>query len=303
MSSFFRVETSPAQSEAEAIELLTKLRASNYPVKLIRGIKDGQSEAIYDLVMKLSTKLLLSRMTDKNTSDTEKQSSLTQLRGVIDQLFNNNSKLAAISFAAQLLQYYTLVCHEDFEPNNSLIDFDAFLTANNQWLGDVSANLFIVEYKLVKIYNDMVTYTDAKLGKIAPIKDVDQKTGLLLDHLGKIKKQVEGWEDLAPDNAFLIYLNFFINYTYAQALECQFKIHEKKLPLDEKLSLSTIQRDVFLTACKNALTRMNVVTEFSNAYQREFPVGAEFSLGQGVLHNMPEADLDKAKEHISSLLH
>ncbi len=284
-------------SEPNIIELLTQVRNANYSVISIHRINDNHLFQIQELVTDLGQKILGS----KSDADLKITEAHIKLQKVVSELMQTKNKYAIVSFAAQLLQYYTIICDKDFEPQQSLEDFNRLLTKRSAF-GEVSSNLFVMEYRLVKIYNDLITLSDAQMGKIAPIRDGECKLGILLEQLAAIKEKIDEWEPQNPDNIFVGYLNFTINYTYAQVLECQFNLQKHKLSEQEKALYADSQKDVFLTAAFDALVKIRTLEQYCNERQMLFAKGAEFSLGQSLLHKMPVDDLKVIQEHVSSLV-
>ncbi|EHL29655.1 hypothetical protein [Legionella drancourtii] len=286
-----------AASEPNIIELLTQLRHANYPMSSINSLNENHLSQIQELVTELGQKILGA----KSDADPKVGEARANVQKVVSELIKTKNKYAIVSFATQLLQYYTIICDQDFEPKQSLEDFNQLLVKKRAF-GDVSKNLFVTEYRLVKIYNDLITLTDAQMGKIAPIRDGECKLGILLEQLAAIKEKIDEWEPQNPDNIFLSYLNFTVNYTYAQVLECQFNLQKHKLSEQEKALYADSQKDIFLKAALDALVKIRTLVEYCNERQTPFAKGAEFSLGQSLLHKMPVDDLKVIQEHVSSLV-
>lgn len=286
-----------AAPEPSIIELLTQVRNANYPVISMSRLNETHFAQIQELVIDLGQKILGAQ----SAAAPKMEGAHAKLQLVAGELIKRKQKYAIVSFAAQLLQYYTIVCDKDFEPNQSLEDFNQLL-AKRSAFGDVSKNLFVIEYRLVKIYNDLISFTDAQMGKIAPIKYGEHKVSALLEQLAVIKEKVDEWEQKNPDNIFFSYLNFTVNYTYAQALECQFNLQEEKLSAEDKALYADAQKNVFLKAALAALDKTRILEADSEERKQPFAKGAEFSLGQGLLHKMSVNDLATVHEHVSTLL-
>lgn len=285
-----------AAPEPSIIELLTQVRNAGYPVISMNRLNETHLAKIQELVIELGHKILGA----KSAADPKIDEAHAKFQLVACELIKTKQKYAIVSFAAQLLQYYTIICDKDFEPNQSLDEFNQLLAKKNAF-GDVSNNLLVTEYRLIKIYNDLITFTDAQMGKIAPIKDGALKVARLLEQLVAIKEKVGEWEQKNPDNIFFSYLNFTVNYTYAQALECQFNLQEENLSEEDKTLCADVQKNVFLKAALGALDKTRLLEADSEERKLPFAKGAEFSLGQGLLHKMPVNDLEKVCEHVSSL--
>lgn len=273
------------------IETLTRIRATNYHIVLVNRITESQYPAIKQLAIKLGNKIL-----EENSHE---PSGLVDAQAkfarVIDALFEANNKFAIVSFSAQLLQYYTVISDNDFVAGANLKDFNDFLESRLDAFGSVENNLLITEYQLIKIYNDLSALTDSVTEKIAPIIDMENQIDLLLSNLNVFKLKIDQWILDAPNNIFVHYLNFSMNYSCAKALELQCHIQDKTLSTDERLFLSSSQQ-YYLDAAKQSLQTINALNE-----QADNPClsGSEFSLGQNVLVKIPISDPDSLMRQMS----
>lgn len=206
-------------------------------------------------------------------------------------------KLRLISFGMQLLQYYTLLCNDYFRSDFNFEEFAAFLAANKQ-LGDTSKNPFVVEYQLIKIYNELSTAVESATSKIAPM-NAQEKINLIKTQLALLENTVRNFNESAPDNGFAAYLIFVTHYIYAKISELDYVLHESSLTTDEKLRLGDVQK-AHLDLAKAHLSKIEELTAFHADYNRPLR-GIEYSFGQDLLYKLPINNLDTVKEHLTAL--
>ncbi len=117
----------------------------------------------------------------------------------------NTDRFATVYFAAQLLQYYTIICDEDFSPKSGFTEFQEFLFTNRHKFGDMTGNVLVTEYCLIKIYNDLakseVLFTDKE--KIMGLKEEEQqiihaKVQFEYEQLMLFKEKTEQWKTGSP---------------------------------------------------------------------------------------------------------
>jgi len=282
-----------SDSEKEIINTLVELRHEQYSSKLVNRIPDTDYPAIKALAIKLGEKILKANHPVSANYNRAK----IQFNSTINELFKQDVRFNMATFAAQLLQYYTVISHPEFEPVQNIEEFVRFLIQTPQ-LGETGTNLFVTEYKLIKIYNDLCDFVDVKAGVIAPIVNMPARVEFLVAELEKIKSQVTKWLNDAPDNIFVHYLNFALNYCFAKVLELQFISDKTSLSDDERIFLATLQ-DAFLEQTKKSLTEI----EQLKARNVPFLYGIEFNLGQEVFNKLPSSDLESLQAHVNFLLH
>lgn len=279
------------------IKKLTEIRKSNYKITLINQMKVEEFSDLEALVLSMGNKILKANHNEFN--ETQLSDTQANFRQTIEFFFASRNKFVITYFSAQLLQYYTIICNDEFKPNTSLQDFLIFLGSNLESFGSVDNNLFITEYKLIKIYNDLCRLTDSSSEENFSTPEIEAECNILLEQLNKIKIQVDRWCMDAPSNIFLQYLTFVINYSSAKVIELQYSIKGSSIELDEQNLLHKCQK-IFLNASKGNLEK--IITLNKEQSHTSVIAGTEFSLGQNILVKLPNVDLNKIKEHVVSLI-
>jgi len=289
---FFKVpQTSMTPSEKTVIELLVEIRNSDYKPAMVNRLTMEHLLQINNLVTKLGAKILEANSRDAIAYNEAR----INFSRVIKELPEN--KFVLSSYAAQLLQYYTIVSADEFSPDQGVVEFNDFLYEHRASFGNTYKNLFIAEYKLIKIYNSLCDLIEMHEGTLAPIPAASKEKliSTIISELEKLKKQMDQWILDAPDHTFIHYLSFAYYYCYAKTLELHFLENQKMMSEEEKATASDTQH----AALKFAKDALKDVENLKN--NSKFP-GTEFSLGQDLLGKLPIKDFDTIKLHLSELI-
>jgi hypothetical protein len=276
-------------SEQAIINLLVEIRYSDYKPTLINDLSSESLTQIRALVIKLGERILEANCQNPLLYP-EAKINFHRVVKTIPEI-----KFIVCSYAAQLVQYFTIVSTDDFTVEQSIVGFNDFLASHKKQFGDTDKNLFITEYKLIKIYNNLCDLVEEQNGTLAPGSKED-KVGLvtlIISELVRIRTQIDQWILDAPENIFVRYLSFCHYYSYAKALEFNFTEHQETLSEEERLAEAATQ-DFALKLAQEELVHCEYLKDKSKCS------GLEFSLGQDVFNKMP-ADLDKIKSHVASL--
>ena len=306
MFSFFLWDGKPNISTINPllVKKLTHIRLSGYNnAQINREILESDYNDLKALIRELGENILKA-----NVKKTGERNDFMEIRAkfvkMTDVFINHSNVYTITTYAAQLLQYYTIVCNKNFHSEQDFPSFDRFLFNNKRTLGDASINAFIVEYKLIKIYNDLSTLVDAISGTIAPIENSEQKSAFLKEHLQLLHETVSNFKCNAPDNVFSHYLNFVSNYATAKALELDYRMLEMKLakstPEDEQ-ELS-VKQQIYLDNAKESLDEIEKLPLFFEERNSPHVKGMEFSFGQDVFSKLPVRNIGEIIEHVSALL-
>lgn len=279
----------------KAIESLIRIRLSGYHITKVNALSEDDNLAIRTLCMELGSKILQT----KEPAPERQNLARINFNHALDKLWSYNSRWPAISFADQLLQYYTMLSDDNFDPETSYIDFTTFLQNNDKKFGECSKNPFVIEYQLIKIYNDLTHFSDAVKGIVAPVPDMAMKIAKLHDALSDLSNLVETWKDQAPNNDYFLYLTFARSYCAAKALELQYTSNPD-LPDIEKLTLSDAQQLFFQNAL-DALKAIESIKESAKEKANTATPGEVFSFGRSVLGNLPQEDLRSVQRHLQSV--
>ncbi len=285
----------------EIIKTLVMIRKSDYnPVK-INALLAPELLLIKKTAEILGTKILTARLSPSApyAHFLREKSSFFNTIGHFIQ--NEQSTFPLVAYTAQLLQYYTIISDPQFFAGTTLLDFEQFLNDNLAKFGKTDKNLFLTEYKLIKIYNDLATLTDTAPNFIATTKPNDETVDFLKTQLRIIQTQVNQWSIDAPDNVFVVYLQFVMHYTYAKMNELEFR--QDQSHLENPASSDSLKRvDIQEIHLKNAETSLKELKNLM-ADTSTYTKGLEFSFGQNVLNFLPVKELNNVASHVSELLH
>jgi len=287
-----------AKKQDEATSLLTEIRVAGYPVPQIKGISKKKFSAIKKLTRDLGKKILTANLKDEDVEELAKASHTFD--AAINRLWNFDDKFPAVNFACQLLQYYTITSDQDFRKNLTTLEFCNYLEINSEKFGDCNDNIFIAEYKLIKIYNDLTHFTDAVRSGVTPIGDLEKQLQCISQELNFLAEKIKNWESAAPDSLFFQYLSFARYYITAKTVEFQYTVQESLLTPDEKNYCVASQQ-----AClRFALQKLNDINELlkdTEEHGIEAASGMEFSLGRNVLRHLPSDNIEEIRAHVTSL--
>lgn len=293
------VSSAIVSSVSTILKKITNIRCANYKLSVVNELVSTEMPELKKIVLSLGHKILTAN--NPSLGAEELGAMEKKFHKTMDSLFETEDKLLIASFSAKLIQYNTIICDQDFSPAASLEDFDKFLATNTAKFGDVSTNLFIAEYKLIKIYNDLCHFNDAAAGNVAPVTNLDKKINYLLEQLTNIKKQTDKWLAAAPMNAFGNYLNFSVCYSCAKAVELQYNLQKASLTEEDVFIWNQTQK-AFLEGAQKSLKRIDTINAAAVATSEVTIIdGAEYSLGQNVLIKIP-ASQEALQEHLSALV-
>lgn len=288
---FFKVKlVSLKASEKEIIGKLIHFRLSGYQSSAINHLTNETMEQIRELAIKFGEQIL-----EVNCPSSV---SYSQAKINFNQIIKKLPPIKFIigSYTAQLIQFYTITSSDKFIPEQSSNEFNDFLMANIKEFGSTHQNLFIAEYKLIKIYNDLCDFVDAHEGVLALIPQQKEQLDYINTELNQLHGQIKNWLAGDPCNVFTHYLNFASHYCYAKKFELFFKINQHTLTDDEKEDLA-FEQNFHLQLAHNSLDEYEaLISDPDQVYS-----GAEFSLGRNVLEKLPTSSLDEIKSHVASL--
>lgn len=284
----------------EIVEKLTQIRMDNYNhPKIQHEMTELMIKDVTTLVIGLSKKIL-----EVNFNVNENEGNEYPYADLISELAKKD-KVGFITFAAQLLQYYTMICNKDFSNKASFSEFKTFLLKHNKQLGDVTDNFLIIEYQFIKIFNEISMYHSSN-AKDDVLKKMEKKIlnpslKSLHDELAKLGNHIKQWQSDSPKNVYIQYLCFIDNYTLANLLEFEFKLHRDK-SVTTPPSQAIDEQKIVLSKAKDALENIERLTIPQSNSKKAYPNGIEYALGQNLFHHFPEKNLHNIKSHLESLL-
>lgn len=180
--------------------------------------------------------------------------------------------------AAQLLQYFTILCAPvtlSELDTSGLVDF---LNKNEVHFGSTAKNVFLIEYQTTKIYNELWHYHDALLHKLAPVEKVGFKLELLQKRITELAATVAELKGTFKDDVFCEYLHFSLQYTSALFVKVDYLLKQRDLIDDEVIQHEFAQKMYLSSACESLRVIEN--REKEAELEHTFVAGEIFFLGQ-----------------------
>ena len=288
----------------DVIKKITAIRVSGYKISLINQLDEQDYKVILILIKELGEKILKVNLINGEGTDTFNEAR-AKFIDIVNKLPQIN-RFEVVSYAAQLLQYYTILCDDNFIPHSNFSNFNQLLSNNEQRFGTTKNNLFIAEYILILIYNELAlsALSHAEVDEGIKSSDGKMRLGSLRlksQKLIELNELITEWTTDAPNNVFVLYLSFIYHYTSARLLEFQYEMQEEKLTEEGQLKLSEAQESHFNLA-KEALETIETVIQFDKERGIIHSSGLEYSFGQALLSKLPETNMDEMKKHLLSLL-
>ena len=303
-SRFFENNSSVNQEKfnPEIIRKLTAARLAGYSyIKINSEFSEDDYPEIKALINALGSNILETRFVANKENHKEAQEKFVEMTENFSA--ESKNKVALIIYSAQLLQYYTVICQDDFVTSQSYEEFVNFLEDNTSKFGDTQKNPFIVEYKLIKIFNGLCLLIDSVSGTIAPIKYLEIQLQQLLNYLTQLNSIVENFKLTAPDYVFPQYLDFVSNYVMAKLLEVNFKVLCKNLAEfseEEKVQHSDLQQ-YYITQAASALCTITDLFKYTSDRNLVHVKGVEYCFGQELFVKFPGQDMESMERNIIAL--
>lgn len=291
-------------NERDIIRKLTVARISEYDLLVVnQEFSKEDFNKLPPLISELGNQLLKANLISSRGLSAYKEVSAF-FKTIIEELYKAHH-IILISFAAQLLQFYTIVCEPSFRSHSSYTQWQKFLSDKAIIFGSINNNLFITEYSLILLYNDLCSLID-KCNDAEPNKEHDCEMDLAslnfrAKKLEELKEQIKQWHVNAPDNIFVHYLMFIQQYTVAKLLELHFLIDEKKLSDEAKLQLVDKQT-VQIALAKDSIDTMIIIKKKCAEIGIKFAQGTEYTLGQSLFSKFPETTIESFAEQLTLLM-
>lgn len=298
LSLFFGLQSkAKTRIDSRIIEVLTAFRLSGYNVLNLHTVSSNDYLFINQFIEELGIRILKANILKPVGLTEYKQAEAKFLAMLSGFLNNTNDTFPRVYYAAQLLQYFTLLCDNSIPGQQSFPDFHRFLSDNLIKYGDTGNNVFVIEYKLIKIYNDLCVLTDFIAEEASIPQNIERQSAFLANHLLDLHTMVTQFTCDAPDNVFACYLYFVSHYATAKLLELQYRLKKD----GEHDALADAQQS-HLSAALAALEKINRLPSHHQEIGNTHLPGAEFSFGQSILGKLPVSDINEIRDHITSLL-
>lgn len=275
------------------VKELTKFRLNNYELEKKSFLfQPSHLDNLIDMIIEITEKTIQS--SSKNALEAEKKCALAKKNIT---LFASQNPSLFMFFSAQLIHYFTIICDVELSAKINFAGKLNFLESKKEIYADISNNIFLLDYFIPIIYNEVFRCEDS-LEKMSPQEKLYKRKWL-----GHDEKKMELFIDnvLSTLNAFKVkfpsllmidYLLVMYNYTRALLNEYFFKLHPEEyvekaptIPAEQELHYINQAKDCFITLEKNI------------AASTVDP----FFLGQTVLEKFPAKSVAEFKRHLDSL--
>jgi hypothetical protein len=278
---------------------LTEYRLGDSKGELLDSFNEKDIAGLKRLDEKVSLKLLKSNKENFDVKDIKRirlnnSSTLGNLikKGDIQEL---------LELSSQLVQYYTFLCKFKEEITYELTT--RFLEENKKKIGNTSKNIFILEHKLVLLFNEVGALCEMARDKNESFDNIKQKKDYLSLQLSALKNTVLELVTSSSTNVFFHYLNFLQNYSHAKMSELDYWLSEydKDKSIADDETFCDEQRD-FLNeakACLNVIEKLHAQNDKELSTQ---PLGIEYALGRKLFAKLPISNIDSLRDHLADAI-
>lgn len=294
-SKFFSVPLKPTLYRS-VIKKLVAARIKNYdPIWVRHTFSKAVMTEVLSLVKTLAKKILISNFEQTK----EHRKDLTYLNQLLFSLAQRNQK-DIIFYAANLLQFYTIICDDFFKNHPSFKDLKQFLNHGQTKFGITTENPFILEYQLIALYNDFDAYSHQLENHLENSASIHSKIQSLETDFKQIICQLNHLYQSNPDHLFYQNLQFIAYYTMAKFNELELHMKKNQLTAQEVNVLIQQQN----THLKKAQSFLHSISENIQKETRhgQFALGREYWVNQKIFTKFPEHDLEAMNAHIQQLL-
>lgn len=257
------------------INSILAIQRSNFKPGDMRDLSNDDYKALKQLVIKIGNKLIKEDLIKEERLNLYPVAKSNYAK-IIHGMSQPSNKFCFIRYAAQLIQYFTLLREQQCSNELDLQDFHQFLLINE--VVNANMNLYLVENQILIIYRDLFKLEETAGKSRLTRAAVEHKLASINLQLEKLREIIDNGKIDAPYNVFVFYLSCIINHSYLKYLEVcdslqasvgeeseisELKIGYLKLANDDLKSIETI---------KDSCAQLNI----SYAY------GYEFSFGQDI---------------------
>jgi hypothetical protein len=205
-----------------------------------------------------------------------------------------------IFFSSQLVQYYTIICDSELASINTFSKILNYIENKREHFGDVSKNLFIIEYYLIKLYNEIFRCkeefehaSDTVKTNLKKWLDYDRKKySSFLTHLSTIlEEKIVHF----PHSIYNNYLNVVLNYTHALIVEYQLRINADTYQDQEK------PPEAFFENQQNYFKKIEKSLDVLETKINKSSCFEPFLLGSDIFSNFPIKTIPEFKAHILTM--
>lgn len=289
------------EERRNAIKVLIGLREAGFPVPELQKLLKTPYilEHIKELAIELGSKFIRQELENEANSSAflEVKKQFTDL---VKAMHGATSPFHLVFFASDLLQFYVVASEPKWQEQNTTAKVTEFLKTKQPLTGNCDGNLFVLEFKVLTMYNELITLQEGFEHTTLSQPIILAQLSALTDELVGIKKQIDTKLAAVPDNCFALYLKFAINYTCAKIAEVQFQVTESELSEADKLQHADVQK-VFLKGAKEDLEKIKASQTFSKETGKPFAAGEQYCYGRSLLRKLPSDNLEVIMEHVAEI--
>jgi hypothetical protein len=279
------------------IRELIKIRINDYKIDLQNELFYSDTlQNLLDLIFGIVEKIL-STNNENNIRANQMQSE--QLKQQLNSLAKEKPD-SFIFFSSQLVQYYTIICDSKLASIDKFGNTLNYMENKKEQFGDVSKNLFIIEYYLIKLYNEIFkckeefeNASDTVKTNLKKWLDYDRKKySLFLTHISNILE-----ENIVhfPHSIYNNYLNVVVNYTLALIVEYQLRINADTYQDQEK------PPEAFFENQKNYFKKIEQSLDVLETKLNQSSCFEPFLLGSDIFSNFPIKTIPEFKAHLQTM--
>lgn len=253
---FSKTSSKTTEYDTKLIQNLIRVKISNYNVKVMKEILgDIDMSSVNDLIKCLSKQVIEKISHLKRNPPSTFYLKWRNFRKILDELMRKHPYVI-LSYAAKLLQYYTLISDKSLTKAKSFKSFHDELIIKKISYGHRD-NPFMIYHEIIMIQKDL------KNSQKLSYKELD----FILNNLFSLEKNIDHLLINLPDNLFIFSLNHRVKTTIVNFLSLKI--------LDEKSDLKEKYKKLSEDAYQNLIELTNYFIE-----RRETPKGLEFDLTQ-----------------------
>jgi len=288
-------------AKRNTIRLLIDLNKRAFPSSEILVLAENEEikDNIKDLCLIMGSKLIKKELENEGNLFTFLESK-KHFNEVLKAMQCKKTFVLLIHFAWDLLQFYTVVCDPKLQEQTTLAQLNKFLRIKESIFGNCDNNPFILEYKILTMYNEVVKLLEKIEREIVDVDAANIKLDNLLTALAEMQATAKKMHDATPFDSFIIYLNFAIKYTSSQLAEAKFKANEKSYAIGDKETIAS-QQKLFFIAAQEELIKIKEIRDFTIDTCQSFILGEQYSFGRPILRKLPAISLEDVYKHVSHL--
>ena len=291
-SRFFEATSSPIPEgiDTDILDRLTPIMLSGCPYSDInREFSEDDYDELAGVMSGFGEYFLRGRCLVRGTLESlpEARASLaSMISGFISIAAKN--KFAIVSYCAQLLQFYLMVSNKAFTTGFCVSQLHDFLRGSRHVMGNTGNNPFVVEYQLLKIYNQLGRLRETRHENTALIQE---ELVILTSALENLLPEIGKFTQQGPDYLFSHYLDYMINMTWAKAIELGAALS----PMDKQYHTTRVE--AYLANANRAMDTIKTLQSSCESRNASHQKGMEFCFGLDLFDRFQLNGLEEVAAH------